>query len=294
MSPRALLILLGFFLTAPFASAQSRPASKPAPAPGTPAAEVAAVLKEFDAAEEAFDKLYQAAKTKEEKEKLFEEKYPKAEQWSPKLLEIATAHPKDPAALEALQWVVQRDGDSDRGGQALEVLARDHLADPGLVEITDGLGYSVRPEAESLLRAAMRESPDPVVRARATYSLAQVLRRVGGIAKRLNDPSDEEDRKNLHKWVGEAGCKRLAALDADKVAAEAESILLTVKDKYADVKASYRGTLGERAEADLFELRNLAIGKVAPEIVGEDVDGKPLRLSDFRGKVVVLDFWGFW
>jgi hypothetical protein len=37
-----------------------------------------------------------------------------------------------------------------------------------------------------------------------------------------------------------------------------------------------------------------AIGQVAPEISGEDVDGKPMKLSDYRGKVVVLDFWGNW
>jgi len=41
-------------------------------------------------------------------------------------------------------------------------------------------------------------------------------------------------------------------------------------------------------------MRELAIGKVAPEIVGEDLNGKPLKLSDFRGKVVMLSFWGTW
>ncbi len=35
-------------------------------------------------------------------------------------------------------------------------------------------------------------------------------------------------------------------------------------------------------------------GKPAPEITGEDLDGVPMKLSDFRGKVVVLDFWGNW
>ena len=29
----------------------------------------------------------------------------------------------------------------------------------------------------------------------------------------------------------------------------------------------------------------------APEIVGTDQDGKQLKLSDYRGKVVMLDFW---
>jgi cytochrome oxidase Cu insertion factor (SCO1/SenC/PrrC family) len=37
-----------------------------------------------------------------------------------------------------------------------------------------------------------------------------------------------------------------------------------------------------------------AIGRPAPEIEGEDLDGKTFKLSDYRGKVVVLDFWGNW
>lgn len=38
----------------------------------------------------------------------------------------------------------------------------------------------------------------------------------------------------------------------------------------------------------------LNVGDLAPEIDGDDVNGKRLKLSDFRGKVVVLDFWGHW
>ncbi|MBL8825168.1 MAG: redoxin domain-containing protein [Planctomycetia bacterium] len=37
-----------------------------------------------------------------------------------------------------------------------------------------------------------------------------------------------------------------------------------------------------------------SIGQMAPQISGEDVDGVAFKLSDYRGKVVVLDFWGFW
>ena len=32
----------------------------------------------------------------------------------------------------------------------------------------------------------------------------------------------------------------------------------------------------------------------APEIEAEDLDGVSFKLSDYRGKVVVLDFWGNW
>jgi hypothetical protein len=55
-------------------------------------------------------------------------------------------------------------------------------------------------------------------------------------------------------------------------------------------------TYGELADAHLHPLASadLAIGNPAPEITGTGVDGKPLKLSDYRGKVVVLDFWGFW
>ncbi len=37
------------------------------------------------------------------------------------------------------------------------------------------------------------------------------------------------------------------------------------------------------------------VGKPAPEIEAADLDtGQPVRLADFRGKVIVLDFWGYW
>jgi thiol-disulfide isomerase/thioredoxin len=41
-------------------------------------------------------------------------------------------------------------------------------------------------------------------------------------------------------------------------------------------------------------MHNLVEGKPAPEISGADLDGKPRKLSDYRGKVVALVFWGTW
>jgi hypothetical protein len=40
--------------------------------------------------------------------------------------------------------------------------------------------------------------------------------------------------------------------------------------------------------------QDLAVGQPAPEIQGADLDGVAFKLSDYRGKVVVLDFWGHW
>ena len=33
------------------------------------------------------------------------------------------------------------------------------------------------------------------------------------------------------------------------------------------------------------------VGQVAPDIEGDDLDGQPLHLADYRGQVVVLSFW---
>jgi thiol-disulfide isomerase/thioredoxin len=48
------------------------------------------------------------------------------------------------------------------------------------------------------------------------------------------------------------------------------------------------------AKAELYEINHLSVGKAAPEIEGEDIDGNKLKLSDYRGKVVVLSFWASW
>ena len=53
-------------------------------------------------------------------------------------------------------------------------------------------------------------------------------------------------------------------------------------------------SLGKLAEGALFQLNNLEIGCKSPEIEGEDIDEKPMKLSEFRGKVVVLSFWAGW
>ncbi len=41
-------------------------------------------------------------------------------------------------------------------------------------------------------------------------------------------------------------------------------------------------------------LLSLAVGELAPDFEAVDPDGAAFKLSDYRGKVVVLDFWGFW
>jgi peroxiredoxin len=56
----------------------------------------------------------------------------------------------------------------------------------------------------------------------------------------------------------------------------------------ADYK--YMKTLKE----SLAKMKITAIGQMAPEFTQNDPDGKPVKLSDFRGKYLLIDFWAKW
>ena len=49
-----------------------------------------------------------------------------------------------------------------------------------------------------------------------------------------------------------------------------------------------------RVNAPEFQRTRLQIGMDVPDIKGEDIDGIEFKLSDYKGKVVVIDFWGDW
>jgi hypothetical protein len=71
--------------------------------------------------------------------------------------------------------------------------------------------------------------------------------------------------------------------DADKAHAVYESVL-----------AKYPGTDSARtAQAQLLQV-SVQVGKPVPDFSARDIDGVEFKLRDYRGKVVVLDFWGFW
>ncbi|MCP3914712.1 MAG: hypothetical protein GY711_04030 [bacterium] len=48
------------------------------------------------------------------------------------------------------------------------------------------------------------------------------------------------------------------------------------------------------SERSVFKLTRLQVGMVAPDIAGTDLDGVEFKLSDYRDKIVVVDFWGDW
>jgi peroxiredoxin len=51
---------------------------------------------------------------------------------------------------------------------------------------------------------------------------------------------------------------------------------------------------GQSVNQYIKSLKNSGIGVIAEDFAQNDVDGKPVKLSSFRGKYVLVDFWASW
>ncbi|HUY35952.1 MAG TPA: hypothetical protein VMV69_24650 [Pirellulales bacterium] len=280
------------------------PPPKPTLPKGTPAEQVAALIMQHAQALNAFRKLCEAAKTEKELESL-EHLYPDRDAYSTLLVQIAEQNPKDPAAVNALLSVARNGtrtpGDDDSPHARAEgILIRDYLKHPKIgalcMELRREAGRDTR--AVQIIRRVLADNPNKEAQAAAAFALAKALRTRAQWARNLRNA----DPKLLAQLANGWGNDNLADLRRGDTAAleqEADELLERfVKDEdYAAATIRYGVSqlkLGDLADRELFEVRHLRPGKPAPEIEGEDIDGKPMKLSDFRGKVVLLDFWGHW
>ncbi len=177
----------------------------------------------------------------------------------------------------------------DHAGKALPRFSVD------LMSIYSRLASGVREaayhkNAERLLRRIADSNPDRTSRGMAFYSLARYQMGLAEEVSRLKlDP-----RGSLAYWVARLGRERaeeLRGLDPLVLNEDAERLLEKVVRDYAAVTAPWAtAPLGKQATSALLKLRGSSIGRIAPEIVGDDVTGKPMKLSDYRGRVVLLNF----
>lgn len=70
--------------------------------------------------------------------------------------------------------------------------------------------------------------------------------------------------------------------------AQLESLIQALDPKLSGL--SYVKNLNETLDIK----KKTAIGQIAPDFTQNDPDGKPVSLSDFRGQVVLVDFWASW
>ena len=250
------------------------------------------ILEAYSDAMKSFRKAYGEAASDREKRAIFEESYPNPVDWFPDLWTLVDANPGDSAAAEALVWIVQNDREGDHAARASEILIAEHIDSEALGEVC--FTYSSRvQDGRAFLEHVMAESPHRAVRASARFWLASLLLQEVDYAGQLA-AAEGEELGGYRDYFGAETTERLAALDPEATSSLAEDLLLAVQRDDPDVEHPHRGTLGVAAEAILFELHDLVVGKVAPDIEAEDLDGVPFKLSDYRGKVIVLDFWGNW
>jgi hypothetical protein len=284
---RTVVGFLGLLVLLPALQARDKPEKQ------TPAQQYKALAQEYDKAQADFRKALAMAKTGEERQKVIEEKNPKLAEFASRFLELAQRNPKDPAAVDALTWVVIRGG-GDMRTKAINNLLHDHIQSEKMATVLPSLAYTFQDkDIQKFLRAVLEKNKHRPAQAQACLALAQGAENRLSLAKRFKE--QPEMAKNYEGILGKEVVEALVKGGPEKVSKEAEALYERIVKDFADVADPDGGTVGEKANEKLEALRHpILVGKPAPEIAGEDIDGKKFKLSDYRGKVVLLDFWGHW
>jgi hypothetical protein len=163
----------------------------------------------------------------------------------------------DAKAVTLLMWLhrqVQYNPGSPVAKRTGDLLMTKFIDSKDLGQFALGLGDARDAKAIDTLRAILEKNPHDEVKASACVALAKHL-----------------------------GKKQATQGEAEKLL---ERAINELPGAGKAVKASAKGELNE--------LKFLSIGKVIPDVKGNDLDDKEFKISDYRGKVVLLDFWGFW
>jgi hypothetical protein len=294
----------------------------------TPRDQYAALVKEHAAKRSALVAQINKAKG-EEQQKLFKDYQALGGEFADRFLKLADENAKDPVATDALFWVVDNAAGSPNYAKTVDRVVT-LIEELPLKDLAARVGRSRLGHAklmDAVLKRAEKDATDPqagdliaTVASNGRYSDAgpkaarlliekfpdhAAVERVCLFAADLRGGEEllklvlAKDPKPKVKAAANLGMGKALAekvdrlgdkpAEADQQAAEAEKYLLAAAEMYKDDAARKKD-----AENELRVLRTLRVGKEAPEIKGPDLDGKDFKLSDYRGKVVLLDFWGHW
>lgn len=188
---------------------------------------------------------------------------------------VISEHATDRAAFDGVLLLVEKMG-YFLDDSLTEIVLDHHLADSRMGRLCFALrSRGGEAWAARILKTAAEVHPEPKVRGQAIFALGDYYRN-----QAFPDGRDLPEAKR-------------AALLAD-----AERCYQRAADDFAQMPTpDGKTTLGDKARHELTRLRNLAnlkVGRPAPWIAAEALDGKPMSLADFQGQVVLLVFWGSW
>lgn len=197
-----------------------------------------------------------------------------ARKFGSQLVELGEKDPKSPTAVQAFTAAlyVLRDSNFDQTGDLVGRAAKhltDHATDPEMGRVALLVAPILHPSVHRLLQTILDKTEQVEDRGRACFALLKNL-------------------KVEHEQASEASAlKRI-----DKQAATL--VRRFEKQEFGDLTIDNQPLADALKALAATAAQPLELGGVAPEIVGKDLDGKRLKLSDYRGKVVMLDFWGHW
>ncbi len=278
-------------------SKSATPVAKPEPTPPkiSPAEATANAKKAFDSLTSEFE----AAQTefmnkirsapRDQQMALFVSGGPQKE-FASKFLELANEYPETDTHYEAIKLAAEN-GDAEVSTKAFDVIVKQYgNQDEKMVGLLEQFDRTVKlpaPYHEAFLHNLIDQSKNDAVKGAAIYTLVKLLQKIGEMKDVAGDQqtAGAMPKELVAYWLKDRG---------DNADIEMETLLANVAENYADVEFGSSGKLGPLAEEELFVFKYLSVGKIAPDIDGKDLDDQAFKLSDYRGKVVMLDFWGDW
>lgn len=232
---------------------------------GDPSEKLAELRQKRDSAQAEWQEKLRAAKSQEEGQKIWEARPGKEflTEFKAIAIEAKGTDTAREAWLEVFSTAVDA-GIKTEVKPAIDAILADFVTSPELSSFAFELGGSSyvigTDDAVHALEALIEKSPHAAVKAPALFSF-------GGLRLESDDPA--------HKAAGRKALERLIA-------------------EFPDAKPKRGGKYADRAKGQLFELDHLQIGMVAPNFESIDENGATFSIADYKGKVVVLDFWGNW
>lgn len=229
------------------------------------ATEIRTVIDEYENSVRANTQKIIAAATEEEKNK-YRSTIPSAGPYATRMMQLVQANLAQPDVVKGVSWLVTGAANFPEGQEALKMLGTTFADRQGIAEAVKQLEYHGLP-AEPVLKAVIEKNTHREEKAAALYALGAV-----------------------HFKNFDASADRVSAEASKNKALECFQQLTA---DYADV--TIQGfKLSDVVGKMLFEMTNLQVGCEAPEIEGKDQDGVGVKLSDYRGKHVIVVFWGGW
>ncbi|HAE67733.1 MAG TPA: hypothetical protein DCG77_11120, partial [Sphingobacterium sp.] len=108
------------------------------------------------------------------------------------------------------------------------------------------------------------------------------------------DKIETERKKAQRNFIVNNPDNYFSLLALQEVASYDDNVV-TTEPLFFNLSSRLRQTaIGKKLNADIQLAKKLGIGQPALDFEQETPEGKALKLSDFKGKYVLLDFWASW